>query len=86
MSALTEPEKSELIPWKYILKEIITMAIPATACLFLVMIPEVINVFMISKLNDPVKIAAVGQGNALINIFGFGVFLGLSDALVTLSS
>ena len=50
------------------------------------MIVEVINVAAISRLNDNVKVAAVGQGNALINIFGFGVFLGLSDAMVTLCS
>jgi len=62
------------------------MAIPATGCYFYGMVNEVINVSMISKLDDHILVAAVGQGNALANIFGYGVFLGLSDALVTLSS
>ena len=57
---LTEAEKSELIPWKYIFKEILQMAIPATGCYFYGMVNEVINVAMISKLDDHVKVAAVG--------------------------
>ena len=50
------------------------------------MIIEVINVVMISKLNDNVLIAAVGLGNGLLNMCGYGVFLGLSDAFLTLGS
>ena len=41
-------------------KEIFRNAIPTTLCFVYAMIIEVINVAAISKLNDPVKVAAVG--------------------------
>ena len=42
---------------------------------------------IISKTDDEhVKIAALGQGFAINSMIGFGVIIGLSDVLVTLSS
>jgi Na+-driven multidrug efflux pump len=41
---------------------------------------------IIGLLNDEVKLAAVGLGNAFIIIFGLGVFVGLNGAVGTLAS
>jgi hypothetical protein len=37
-------------------------------------------------MNDPVKLAAVGMGNMIVNMFGVGTYFGLNSALETLVS
>ena len=40
----------------------------------------------IGSLGDPVKLAAVGMGNIIINLIGTGVFFGLNSGMETLVS
>jgi Na+-driven multidrug efflux pump len=39
---------------------------------------------MIGHLNDPYKLAGVGLGNIIVNMFGIGPYFGLNSALETL--
>ena len=40
----------------------------------------------IGRLGDPVKMAAVGMGNVIINMTGFAVYFGMNCGLETLVS
>ena len=55
-------------------------AVPASVANFLTTGLESINLIFIGHLGDPVKIAAVGMGNVVINI-SFGLMTGLNSAL-----
>ena len=61
-------------------KEITKSAVPAAVANFLTIGLESINLIFIGHLGDPVKIAAVGMGNVLINI-SYGLITGLNSAL-----
>ena len=50
------------------------------------MLLETINLIFIGHLNDPVKVAAVGMGNIIINLVAVGPFTGLNSSLETLVS
>ena len=50
------------------------------------MLLETINLIFIGHLNDPVKVAAVGMGNIIINLIAVGPFTGLNGSLETLVS
>jgi MATE family multidrug resistance protein len=50
------------------------------------MLQETINLIFIGQMNDPVKLAAVGMGNMIVNMFGVGTYFGLNSALETLVS
>ena len=41
---------------------------------------------IVGQLNDPIKLAGVGLGNAFIMIFGIAYFVGLNGAIGTLAS
>jgi len=47
------------------------------------MLQELVNIWVIGQLNDPELLVAVGLGNVVINILGYGMFLGLNGALNT---
>ena len=69
-----------------ILKEIISQCIPAAIGSTLSMLQETINLIFIGHLDDPVKLAAVGMGNMIINMFGIGIYFGLNSGVETLVS
>lgn len=50
------------------------------------MLTEFINTVFVGHLNEPAKLAGVGLGNMIINIFGMSVFLGMNGALETFVS
>jgi Na+-driven multidrug efflux pump len=52
-------------------------------CQFIAMLQELVNIWVIGQLNDPELLVAVGLGNVVINILGYGMFLGLNGALNT---
>ena len=66
--------------------EIIRCCLPASLGSFLSMLQETINLIFIGQMNDPVKLAAVGMGNMIVNMFGVGTYFGLNSALETLVS
>lgn len=45
-----------------------------------------INLIFVGQLNDPIKVASVGMGSMILNMFGFGPYLGLNSGLETLLS
>ena len=65
---------------------IIKTAIPASIGAILQWIQETINLVFIGHLNDPTKLAAVGMGNTIINMFAIGPISGLNCAVETLVS
>ena len=69
-----------------IAKDIVYNSIPAFGCMLCFESIEVINIAAISSLNEHVLVAAVGQGNALLNIVCFGIFYGIKGPLVTIGS
>jgi Na+-driven multidrug efflux pump len=69
-----------------ILKDIISQSIPASVGSVFFMLLETINIIFIGHLNDPVKVAGVGMGNIIINLFAVGIFTGLNSSLETLVS
>ena len=69
-----------------ILKEIVFVAFPATVGSVLQFIQETINLIFIGHLNDPVKVAAVGMGNIIVNMFAIGPISGLNSSVETLVS
>ena len=52
--------------------------------LFIGMLVESTNAIFIGHLNDPAKLAGVGLGNLIINMFGTAVTFGMNGALETL--
>lgn len=59
---------------------------PASIGSFLNLSQMTINLIFIGHLNDPVKLAAVGIGNMIINMVGVAPQLGLNSGLETLVS
>jgi Na+-driven multidrug efflux pump len=67
-----------------VLTTFVKQAFPASFnCLF-GYLTEAINMIMIGHLNDPYKLAGVGLGNIIVNMFGIGPYFGLNSALETL--
>ena len=52
------------------------MAIPGVIALFAQFFNEVINIVLISSLNDPVMLAGVGLGNTFMNTLGMSIYFG----------
>ena len=52
----------------------------------MMMLQEIVNLIFIGHLNNPSMIAAVGMGNAIINMLGLAVIVGMNGALNTLVS
>jgi MATE family multidrug resistance protein len=50
------------------------------------MFAESINTMFVGHLNDPAKLAGVGLGNLIINMFGVAIIVGMNGALETLVS
>ena len=65
-------------------KEILSIAIPACISSFLNLGQSTINLVFIGRLNDPIQLAAVGMGTMVLNMIGFGPYLGLNSGLETL--
>jgi len=62
------------------------MVIPASLGLFVGCLMTTLNLVFIGHLNDPVKLAAVGMGNMIINMCGIGAYYGLNSGMETLVS
>ena len=69
-----------------ILKDIIKSAVPASVGSVFFLLLETINLVFIGHLNDPVKLAAVGMGNIIINMCAVGPYVGINSSLETLVS
>ena len=67
-------------------KRFMSMVVPTSLGLFVGQIMTTLNLVFIGHLNDPVKLAAVGMGNMIINMCGIGPFLGLNSGIETLVS
>lgn len=52
--------------------------------MFFAMLAESINIVFVGHLNDPAKLAGVGMGNMMINMFGLSPVYGMNGALETL--
>ena len=62
------------------------MVVPASLGLFVGCLMTTMNLVFIGHLNDPIKIAAVGMGNMIINMIGIGPYYGLNSGMETLVS
>ena len=69
-----------------IVKDIAYSAVPASVGSVFCWLLETINLMFIGHLNDPVKLAAVGMGNIIINMCAVGPFQGINSSLETLVS
>jgi Na+-driven multidrug efflux pump len=61
------------------------IAIPSFLCQLFAVSQEILNLWSIGKLNDPLLINAIGLGNLCIN-FGYASIFGLTGALCTFVS
>ena len=68
------------------LLEIGSVVFPATLATVLMFIQETINLIFIGNLNEPSKLAAVGMGNIILNMFAIGEYGGLNSSLEVLVS
>ena len=82
-AALSDPDDDENHSESYIFISIVKIGLPAMLCQFIAMLQELVNIWVIGHLNDPELLVAVGLGNVVINILGYGMFLGLNGALNT---
>lgn len=64
-------------------KIIAKLALPAVLGQWVMICQEILNMVFVGHLKDATKIAAVGIGNASINIFGLAVIMGMNAALNT---
>lgn len=69
-----------------IIGEILTLALPACVSSFLNIGQSTINLIFIGQLNSADQLAAVGMGTMVLNMIGFGPYLGLNSGLETLTS
>ena len=67
-------------------KRFMSMVVPASLGLFVGCLMTTLNLVFIGHLNDPVKLAAVGMGNMIINMCGIGPYYGLNSGMETLVS
>ena len=72
--------------YRQVMKQILSFAVPASIGSFLNLSQMSMNLIFIGHLNDPVKLAAVGIGNMIINMAGVAPQLGLNSGLETLVS
>ena len=66
--------------------KIVRLVVPAVFQTFMMMLQEIVNLIFIGHLNNPSMIAAVGMGNAIVNMLGLAVIIGMNGALNTLVS
>ena len=69
-----------------IYREIINIAFPAFICCFFAIFQELINLKIVGMLGNDKLISAIGLGNTINNILGFGMYVGLNGALNTFVS
>ena len=62
------------------------LAIPAVFCTFMMMIQEMVNLVYVGHLENAAKLAAVGLGNAIQNMIGISIIVGMNGALNSLVS
>ena len=52
----------------------------------MMIVQEQINIVFIGSLNDPTKLAGIGLGNMVLNLFANGILIGVNTALETFVS
>ena len=62
------------------------LVIPSVFSTFALMLQEIVNLIFVGHLHSASKIAAVGIGNAIQNILGISIIIGMNGALNTLVS
>ena len=67
-------------------KKYVSLGIPSILCFLMMIVQEQINVIFISSLNDPAKLAGIGLGNMVLNLFANGILIGINTALETFVS
>lgn len=67
----------------HILGQIVRLSIPLILCQFLNILAEQINYVFVGNLNDTSVLAAVGLGNATINVIANATIFGMNTALET---
>ena len=60
------------------------IAVPSMISMFFGMLNEFINVVFVGHLDDPEKLAGVGLGNMILNVFGIAIIFGMNGAMETL--
>ena len=79
-------ENVVVVPFLNKIRTVVAFAVPAICCTFFMFLQEVVNLLFVSHLNDPAYVAAIGLGNAFINMFGLSIIIGMNGALNTLVS
>ena len=67
-------------------KSILKILLPSVLCNLLMKVQEIVNLIFVGHSNNSQMIAAVGLGNALLDIMGLSIIIGMNGALNTLSS
>ena len=70
----------------YRLRKYANLGIPSVLCFVMMIVQEQINLIFIGNLNDPTKLAGIGLGNMVLNLFANGMLIGVNTALETLVS
>ena len=68
------------------LVDLVRLAVPNVFSFLIMYLGSVVTVGVVSALNDPVALGAVGLGSLVVNVFGFAVACGLTSVLDTLVS
>ena len=75
-----------VVPFLQTIRAVIRFAVPAICCTFFVFLQEMVNLLFVGHLHDPAYVAAIGLGNAFINMLGLSIIIGMNGALNTLVS
>ena len=67
-------------------KKYVKISLPMILSCNFMLLPSLVNVFYAGRFNDPAKLAAIGLGNATMNIMCLSFIIGLNGVLETLVS
>ena len=72
--------------FSYRLRKYVNLGLPSILCFLMMIVQEQINIVFIGSLNDPTKLAGIGLGNMVLNLFANGILIGVNTALETFVS
>merc|ERR1712176_488444 len=80
-----EPTKAnqEILPLSFRFRKYMGFGISSILCFLMMTIQEQINVIFVGSLSDPAKLAGLGLGNMVLNLFPYAILTGVNTALET---
>ena len=73
--------QSEEEGYCYLLLKMAKLAIPAIISCWVILLQETTNMIFVARLGDPKNSAAIGIGNAIINMFALSLIVGMNSVL-----